>query len=61
MDDIQHRASLQHAREKQASRDKDQRRLAAGEVTREELCRENNHFAFMADARMRLDLCERLS
>lgn len=32
--------------EKQASRDEDARRLSAGEVTREELRRENGHFAF---------------
>lgn len=35
----------ERAREKQASRDEDQRRLDAGEVTREELRRENSMFA----------------
>ena len=35
----------ERAREKQASRDEDARRLAAGEVTREELARENSPFA----------------
>lgn len=37
------------ALEKQASRDEDARRLAAGEVTREELAKENGSFAFPAD------------
>lgn len=35
----------ERAREKQASRDEDARRLAAGEVTQEELARENSPFA----------------
>lgn len=34
----------ERAREKQASRDEDARRLAAGEVTREELAQENGLF-----------------
>jgi hypothetical protein len=36
----------ERAREKQASRDEDERRLAAGEVSREQLRRENGRFAF---------------
>jgi len=35
----------ERAAEKQASRDEDARRLAAGEVTREQLSRENSPFA----------------
>jgi hypothetical protein len=35
----------ERAAEKQASRDEDARRLAAGEVTREQLARENSPFA----------------
>lgn len=35
----------ERAREKQASRDEDDRRVAAGEITREELSRENSPFA----------------
>lgn len=34
------------SQEKQQSRDEDARRLASGEVTRDELRRENGHFAF---------------
>lgn len=34
----------ERAREKQASRDEDERRLASGEVTREQLARENSPF-----------------
>lgn len=35
----------ERAREKQAARDEDARRLAAGEVTPQELARENSPFA----------------
>lgn len=41
--------SRKRAAEKQASRDKDARRLAAGEVTREEMAKENGSFAFPRD------------
>jgi hypothetical protein len=37
------------AAEKQESRDRDERRLASCEVTREELCRENNFFRDLRD------------
>jgi hypothetical protein len=37
---------VQRMREKQESRDEDDRRLTSGEVTREQLRRENGHFAF---------------
>jgi hypothetical protein len=36
----------ERAREKQRSRDADARALASGEKTRDELRRENGHFAF---------------
>ena len=36
----------ERAQEKQRSRDKDARALASGEKSREELRRENSHFAF---------------
>lgn len=39
----------QRAAEKQASREEDERRLAAGEITREELAKENGAFAFPPD------------
>jgi hypothetical protein len=38
--------SRERVREKQRSREEDARRLAAGEVTRDQLRRENGHFAF---------------
>lgn len=41
-------------REKQASRDEDQRQLDAGEITREELAKRNGSFAFPRD-RVRVD------
>jgi hypothetical protein len=37
----------ERAREKKVSRDEDARALAAGEKSREELRRENGHFAFL--------------
>jgi YgiT-type zinc finger domain-containing protein len=51
---------IERAREKQASRDEDQRRLDAGEITREELRKENGKFAF-PNAKMLLDKAKRLS
>ncbi len=43
--DVPRYSACERAAEKQASRDEDARRLAAGEVTREELARENSPFA----------------
>jgi hypothetical protein len=50
----------QRAREKQLSRDQDERDLASGAKTREQLTRENT-FLDPSVFRIRLDLCERLS
>jgi hypothetical protein len=50
----------ERAREKQLSRDQDERDLASGTKTREQLRRENGIFVF-PDARILLDECERLS
>ena len=50
----------ERALEKQLSREQDERDLASGAKTREQLRRENGIFVF-PNARMRLDLCERLS
>jgi hypothetical protein len=45
MDDVEYIDPEERRREKQASRDEDARRLAAGEVTPEQLNRENSFFA----------------
>lgn len=37
----------ERAREKQESRDEDERTLASGEKTQEQLRRENGHFSFL--------------
>jgi hypothetical protein len=50
----------ERAREKQLSRDQDERDLASGAKTREQLRRENA-FVHPCEFRVRLDLCERLS
>jgi hypothetical protein len=50
----------ERAREKQLSRDQDERDLASGTKTREQLRRENGIFVF-PDARILWDECERLS
>lgn len=46
--------SAANAAAKQASRDKDARRLAAGEVSREELAVENNFFSALPIQRMKI-------
>jgi hypothetical protein len=50
----------ERAREKQLSREQDERDLASGAKTREQL-RAENAFLRPADCIIRLDLCERLS
>lgn len=50
----------ERASEKQRSRDEDARRLASGEVTQEELRRENGIF-YGLKVRARIDLCRKLS
>jgi hypothetical protein len=50
----------ERAREKQRSRDQDERDLASGAKTHEQLTRENT-FLDPRVFRVRLDLCERLS
>ncbi len=49
----------ERAKEKQASRDRDEAALASGEKTQEQLRRENGHFSFVG---LRMDLagCESL-